>query len=48
MLWSALIAWQIATTMTDSKQRALKAFVPHFALMAGSTYIVAAVLAAHG
>lgn len=48
VLWSALIAWQVASTMTDSKQRALKAFVPHFALMTGSTYIVATVLATHG
>lgn len=48
VLWSGLIAWQIATTMTDSKKRALKAFAPHFALMAGSTYIVATILASHG
>ena len=47
VLWSALITWQVATTMTDSKQRALKAFVPHFALMTVSTYIVATVLATH-
>ncbi|MFC6767100.1 4Fe-4S binding protein [Natrinema soli] len=47
VLWSTVIAWQVARTMTDSKQRALKAFAPHFALMAGSTYVVATVLAAH-
>jgi hypothetical protein len=47
VLWSAVIAWQIASAMTDSKQRALKAFAPHFALMAGSTYVVATVLASH-
>ncbi|WP_224333262.1 4Fe-4S binding protein [Haloprofundus halobius] len=47
VLWSAVIAWQVATTMTDSKERALKAFAPHIALMAGSTYVVASVLAAH-
>jgi hypothetical protein len=47
VFWSALIAWQVATAMTDSKQRALKAFAPHFALMAGSTYVVAVTLAAH-
>jgi hypothetical protein len=47
VLWSAVIAWQVATTMTDSKRRALKAFAPHFALMAGSTYVVATVLATH-
>lgn len=45
VFWSALIVWQIATTMTDSKKRALTAFVPHFVLMAGSTYVVATVLA---
>lgn len=48
VLWSALIAWQIATTMTATKKHAMKAFAPHFALMAGSTYVVATVLAAHG
>ena len=48
VLWSALIAWQIATTMTDSKHRALKVFAPHFALMAGSTYVIATDLATHG
>lgn len=47
VLWSALIAWQVATTMAGSKKRALKAFVPHFALMAGSTYVVVTVLATH-
>lgn len=47
MLWSAVIAWQVATTMTDSKKRALKAFAPHLALTAGSTYVVATVLATH-
>lgn len=47
VLWSAVIAWQVASAMTDSKQRALKAFAPHFALMAGSTYVVATVLASH-
>lgn len=47
VFWSALIAWQVATTMTDSKKRALKAFAPHFGLMAGSTYLVATVLAVH-
>lgn len=45
VFWSALIAWQIARTMTDSKKRALTAFVPHIALMTGSTYVVATVLA---
>jgi hypothetical protein len=48
VFWSALIAWQVATTMTRTKKHALKAFAPHFALMAGSTYVVATVLAAHG
>ncbi|WP_380674896.1 4Fe-4S binding protein [Salinigranum sp. GCM10025319] len=48
VLWSAVIAWQVASAMTDSKQRALKAFAPHFALMAGSTFVVASVLATHG
>lgn len=48
VLWSALIAWQVATAMTQTKKRALKAFAPHFALMTGSTYVVATVLAAHG
>ncbi|WP_226043195.1 4Fe-4S binding protein [Natrinema sp. DC36] len=47
VLWSAVIAWQIARTMTDSKKLAVKAFAPHFALMAGSTYVVATVLASH-
>ncbi|ADB60541.1 hypothetical protein Htur_1656 [Haloterrigena turkmenica DSM 5511] len=47
VLWSALIAWQVAKTMTDSRERALKAFAPHAALMTGSTYVVAAVLATH-
>ena len=45
VLWSAVIAWQIATTMTDSKQRALKAFAPHFAVMTVSTYAIVTVLA---
>ncbi|SFS88259.1 4Fe-4S binding protein [Halostagnicola kamekurae] len=47
VLWSAVIAWQVARTMTESKELALKAFAPHFALMAGSTYVVATVLATH-
>lgn len=47
VLWSAVIGWQVATTMTDSKPNALKAFAPHFALMAGSTYVVATVLTTH-
>lgn len=47
VFWSALIAWQVATTMADSKQRALKAFAPHFALMSISTYVVVTVLATH-
>lgn len=47
VLWSALIAWQVATTMAGSKKRALKAFAPHFALMTGSTYLVVTVLATH-
>lgn len=47
VLWSAVIAWQIARTMTDSKKLAVKAFAPHFTLMAGSTYIVATALASH-
>ncbi|UHQ98185.1 hypothetical protein HYG81_18975 (plasmid) [Natrinema zhouii] len=47
ILWSAVIAWQIARTMTDSKKLAVKSFAPHFALMAGSTYVVATVLASH-
>ncbi|AHG02174.1 hypothetical protein HALLA_19945 (plasmid) [Halostagnicola larsenii XH-48] len=47
VLWSAVIAWQIARTMTDTKKLAVKAFAPHFALMVGSTYVVATVLASH-
>ncbi|WP_247003645.1 4Fe-4S binding protein [Halosolutus gelatinilyticus] len=38
--WSALIAWQVATAMTDSKSRALRAFLPHLALMSVSTFLV--------
>ena len=34
-------------TMTDTKKRALKAFAPHLALMAGSTYAVAIVFVPH-
>ncbi|WP_247730698.1 4Fe-4S binding protein [Halovivax limisalsi] len=47
VLWSALIAWQVARTMTDSTTRALKAFLPHLALMIGSTAVVAVALASH-
>ncbi|ELZ13379.1 hypothetical protein C477_23025 [Haloterrigena salina JCM 13891] len=47
VLWSALIAWQVARVMTDSKKRAVKAVVPHVALMASSTYVVATVLSTH-
>ncbi|WP_049920997.1 4Fe-4S binding protein [Halopiger djelfimassiliensis] len=38
VLWSGAIAWQVATVLTDSKRRALKAFAPHFALMTTSTF----------
>lgn len=44
VLWSALIAWQIGRTMTDTKKRALKAFAPHFTLMTVSTYVVVTTL----
>lgn len=47
VLWSAVIAWQIARRVTDTRKRALKAFAPHFALMAGSTYAVAIVWVPH-
>ncbi|UPM44188.1 4Fe-4S binding protein [Halocatena salina] len=47
VLWSAVITWQVASTLADSKRRAVAAFMPHFALMAGSTYLVATVLASH-
>ncbi|WP_137290961.1 4Fe-4S binding protein [Natronorubrum halophilum] len=38
--WSGSIAWQVATTMTDSKRRALRAFVPHVAFMSACTFLV--------
>lgn len=47
VLWSASIAWQVATNLADSKADALRAFAPHFVLVAGSTYVVATVLAGH-
>lgn len=45
VLWAAGIAWFVARDLAENRAAAIRAFVPHLLLMAGSTFLVVSYLA---